>query len=42
MVKCDGKHKQGYVDRPRDRSQLTCTIHGLGHSSDECKVLNYF
>ena len=33
MGKHAGKRKKGYVDRPRDRSKLTCPIHGLGHYS---------
>ena len=41
MSKRDGKRKQRYVDHPRDRLKLTYLIHGPGHSSDKCKVLNY-
>ena len=37
-----GKRKQKYVDHLRDLSQLTCLIHGIGHSSYECKVFKYF
>ena len=36
------KGKQIYIDHPRYRSKLTCLIHGPGHSSDECRVINYF
>ena len=42
MYKRADKCKQRYVDRLRDRSQLTCLIHGTGNSSDECKVINNF
>ena len=37
-VKC----KQRCVDQISYLLQLTCLIHGPGHSSDEYKVLNYF
>ena len=40
MGKWTGNCKQRYVDRPRYRSGLTCTINGNGHSSEQCKVLN--
>ena len=42
MSKTDGKRNQRYVDHPRYQSKLTCLIHGHGHSSDECNVLNGF
>ena len=34
-------HKR-YLDHPKDRSKLTCLIHGPGNSSDECNVLGDF
>ena len=36
------KHRKRYVEHNKDRSQLSCLIHGPGHSSDECKVLGFF
>ena len=33
-----GKHRKRYVDRSKSASK-NCMIHILGHSSDECKVL---
>ena len=37
------KRKKRYVDLPRDRSKLTCLIHGKGiQQSDHCKVINNF
>ena len=36
------KHINRYADHPMDRSEITCTIHEPGHSSDECKVLGDF
>ena len=36
------KHRKMYVDHPNDISKLTCLIHGLGHSSDECRLLGDF
>ena len=37
-----GKHRKRYVDNPKDRTKLTCLIHGHGNSSDEFKVLGDF
>ena len=37
-----GKIRKSYVDHPKDRSKLTCIIHGPGNSSNECKVLRNF
>ena len=37
-IKC----KLMYVNHPMDRSKLTWFIHGSGHSSADCKVLNAF
>ena len=34
-----GKRRKIYVDHPRNRSKLTCLIHGHRHSSDESKFL---
>ena len=42
MSESSGKIRKSYVDYPKDRSKLTCLIHGPGHSSDECKVLVEF
>ena len=42
MGKRTVKHNQGYVYCPRDQQKLTYLIHGLGYSSDECKVLKDF
>ena len=42
MGKHAGRCKKRYVDCPIEISQLTCLIHGPGHSSDECKVLDNF
>ena len=42
MSESAGKCRKRYVDNPKDISKLTCTIHGPGHSSDECKVLGDF
>ena len=39
MSESSGKLRKSYVYHPKDRSKLTCLIHGPGHSSDECKVL---
>ena len=36
------QRKKSYVDPPKDKSKLTCLIHGPGHSSDECNVLGDF
>ena len=36
------KHRKRYVHHNKDRSQLSCLIHGPGNSSDECKVLIFF
>ena len=36
-----GKHRKRYVDCPAGESKI-CFIHGLGHSSDGCKVLGEF
>ena len=35
------KHRKVYVDHPTGELKV-CIIHGLGHSSDECKVLGDF
>ena len=40
--KSSGKWRKGYVDHPKDRSKLTCIIHGPVNSSDKCKVLGEF
>ena len=37
-----GKRKQGHVDYQRDRSHITCLLNAPVHSSDECKLLDYF
>ena len=42
MGKCDGKLKQSYVYHPSYWWEITCIIHGLGHSSDEYTVLSVF
>ena len=41
MVESSGKRINRYVDVSKSKSK-TCLIHGLGHSSDECKVLGDF
>ena len=41
MSESAGKRRKRYVDL-KDRSKLTCLIHGPGHSPDECKVLGEF
>ena len=42
MSESDGKCGKRYVNHSKDRSKLTCVIHGPGNSSDECKVLGDF
>ena len=42
MCKHAGKHKQRYVDHPRDRSRINCLIHGHVNFSEKCKLLNEF
>ena len=42
MSESSDKRRKSYVDHPKDRSKLTCIIHGPGTSSDECKVLRNF
>ena len=42
MSESAGKYIKRYVDHPKDRSKLTCIIHGPGNSSDECKMLGDF
>ena len=41
MIESAGKRINIYVDYPKGESK-TCLIHGLGHSSDKCKVLGDF
>ena len=41
MTKSAGKRRKRYAYHMKDRSKLTCLIHGPGNSSDECKVLGY-
>ena len=36
------KHRKRYLDHTKDKSKLTCHIHGPINSSDECKVLGDF
>ena len=38
MSESAGMRIKRCVDHPKDRSKLTCLIHGPVHSSDECKV----
>ena len=42
MSERSGKCRKRYVDHTKDRSKLTCLIHGPGNSSYECKVLGDF
>ena len=42
MSESADKCRKSYVDHPNYRSKLTCLIHCIGNSSDECKVLGYF
>ena len=38
MINSSGKLIKRYIYHLKNRSQLTCLIHGHGHSSDEFKV----
>ena len=42
MSESVGNNRKRYVDHPRDRSKLTCLIHGHGQSSDKLKALGEF
>ena len=42
MSEISGKRRKRYVDNLKDRSKLTCLVHGPGNSSDGCKVLGDF
>ena len=39
---CSYNHRKRYVHHNKDRSQLSCLIHGPGHSSYQDKVLGGF
>ena len=39
MIERPSNRIKSYVDHPKDRSKITCLIHGPGNSSYECDVL---
>ena len=42
ISKSDVKHRNIYLDLPKDRPRTTCLIHAPGKFSDECKILGNF
>ena len=42
MVCRSDNHKKRYIDHPSDKLQLACMIHGPGHFTKKCKLLNQF
>ena len=42
MSESTGNNRKRYVDHLKDRSKLTCLVHGPRNTSYECKVLGEF